>query len=53
MWCGILISAAGFNNNGGMLECSMAEIELTTIITGEWGTICESKKKCTICLNVQ
>ena len=28
MWCGILVSAAGFINNGGMFECAMAGIQL-------------------------
>ena len=28
MWCGILVSAAGFINNGGMFECSMAGIQI-------------------------
>ena len=28
MWCGILVSAAGFINNGGMFECSVAGIQL-------------------------
>ena len=31
MWCGILVSAAGFINNGGMFECSMAGIKHTTV----------------------
>ena len=28
MWCGILVSAAGFTNNGGMFECSVAKKQL-------------------------
>ena len=28
MWCGILVSAAGFITNGGMFECSVALIQL-------------------------
>ena len=31
VWCGILVSAAGFNNNGGMFEYSMAGIHNTTV----------------------
>ena len=29
--CGILVSAAGFIDNGGMLECSVAGIQTTTV----------------------
>ena len=29
--CGILVSAAGFINNDGMLECSVAGIQYTTV----------------------
>ena len=32
--CGILVSAAGFINNGGMLECSVAGIQYTTVQNG-------------------
>ena len=28
MWCGILVSAAGFINNVDMMKCSMAGIQL-------------------------
>ena len=31
MGCGIMVSAAGFINNGGMLECSVAGIQYTTV----------------------
>ena len=31
MWCGILVSAAGFINNGGMFKFSMAGIQNTTV----------------------
>ena len=34
--CGILVSAAGFINNGGMLECSVAWIQYTTMQNGWW-----------------
>ena len=33
MWCGILVSAASFINNGGMFECSVAGIQTTTMLT--------------------
>ena len=31
VWCGILVSAAGFIDNGGMLECLVAGIQTTTV----------------------
>ena len=31
VWCGILVSAAGFINNGGMQECSVAGIQTKTV----------------------
>ena len=31
VWCGILVSAAGFINNDGMFECLVAEIQYTTV----------------------
>ena len=45
--CGILVSAAGFINNGGMLECSVAGIQYITVWNGWWDTMCESMRKCT------
>ena len=35
VWCGILVSAAGLINNGGMIECLVAMIQNTTMQTGE------------------
>ena len=35
VWCGMLVSAGGFINNGGMFDCLMAGIQNTTVCTGK------------------
>ena len=47
MWCGILVSAAGFITNGGMFECSVAGIQNTTVYNKNTPIIRESMGKCT------
>ena len=47
VWCGMLDSTAGFLNNGGMFEWSVAGIQNTTVKNGVWNTIYESIAKCT------
>ena len=34
VWCGMLVSATGIINNGGMFECLMAGIQNATMQTG-------------------
>ena len=47
VWCGILVSATGHINNGGMLKCSVAGIQNTTMQTGEWNMVTEVIQNCT------
>ena len=37
VWCDILVSAAGFINNGCSYECSMAGLQNKTVYTGKSG----------------
>ena len=47
VWCGMLVSAAGFINNGDMFEYLPAGIQNTIMSIEDWGMVCEAIGKCT------
>ena len=47
VWCGILVSAAGFIDYGCSFECLVVGIQNKAVYANVWDTICESMGECT------